>query len=286
MGQIKWYKRNPDAALSGMMELTLEERGAYNTVLDLIYARDGNLPDDDRFIAGWLRVDIRVWKRIKITLIERKKLFIEDGIMRNERADVEVLMALSRVLSAREAGLTSARSKASKSGGKTKKNSDLGSTTVGTTVSTPVSTNKNQSQREESNDSSLVTRPRAKTKSNIPDDWTPEEFSSDTECAKIIGHWSEKEFRLQVEHFTAHHRAKGNQFADWQRAWQTWILNNSKWSNGNDRQNYRTPDSQDGAIRELDRQLGFDDPAGEDRRYDLGDRHRGSPRAITGPRSR
>lgn len=91
MGQIKWYKRDPSAALNGMMELDLQERGAYNTVLDLIYSRDGNLPDDDRFIAGWLRVDVRVWKRIKSTLIDRGKLFIQDGKIRNERADVEVL---------------------------------------------------------------------------------------------------------------------------------------------------------------------------------------------------
>ena len=39
MGTLKWYKRDPDAALSGMFELTLEERGAYNTILDLIYSR-------------------------------------------------------------------------------------------------------------------------------------------------------------------------------------------------------------------------------------------------------
>ena len=32
MGVLRWYKRDPRAALSGMMELTLEERGAYNTI--------------------------------------------------------------------------------------------------------------------------------------------------------------------------------------------------------------------------------------------------------------
>lgn len=94
MGVIKWYKRDPSAALNGMMELSLEERGAYNTVLDLIYSRDGKLPDDDRFISGWMMVDVRVWKRIKATLISRKKLYVEDGFIRNERADVEVAEAL------------------------------------------------------------------------------------------------------------------------------------------------------------------------------------------------
>lgn len=149
MGQIKWYKRDPSAALNGMMELSLEERGAYNTVLDLIYSRDGNLTDDDRFIAGWLRVDVRVWKRIKSTLIERGKLYILDGCLRNERADVEVLAALSRVASASDAGRASALSKASKSKRKSSKNNSKTSTTVETTASTPVSTNHNHNQKEE-----------------------------------------------------------------------------------------------------------------------------------------
>ena len=62
---MKWYLRDPNAALTGMASLTLEERGAYNTVLDLIYAHDGAVDDNDRFLAGWCRVDIRVWKRIQ-----------------------------------------------------------------------------------------------------------------------------------------------------------------------------------------------------------------------------
>ena len=35
MGELKWYKRDPRAALVGMSCLTLEERGAHNTILDL-----------------------------------------------------------------------------------------------------------------------------------------------------------------------------------------------------------------------------------------------------------
>lgn len=148
MGQIKWYKRDPSEALNGMMELTLEERGAFNTVLDLIYSRDGNLPDDDRFIAGWLRVDVRVWKRIKATLFERGKLFEHDGLIRNGRADVEILAALSRVGSARDAGKASAASKAYKKKSKAKKNKGNNSTTVATGVSTVVPTNHNHNQKE------------------------------------------------------------------------------------------------------------------------------------------
>ena len=108
MGILKWYKRDPKAALSGMMELSLEERGAYNTILDLIYIHDGKIEDSDRLIAAWLRVDIRVWRRLRKRLLDRQKLYIHAGFLRNEKADDEVLKALHRVASAAEAGLASA----------------------------------------------------------------------------------------------------------------------------------------------------------------------------------
>ena len=107
MGDIRWYKRDPDAALAGMAELTLEERGAYNTVLDLIYSMEGNLKDDDRYISGWLRCDVRVWRRIRRRLTELGKLYLYAGCLHNKRADRELDAAKHRVLSAAEAGRSS-----------------------------------------------------------------------------------------------------------------------------------------------------------------------------------
>lgn len=112
MGEIRWYKRDPRAALSGMAILTLEERGAYNTVLDLIYTHDGALDDDPHFIAGWLRCDVRVWKRLRSRLIDLEKLYLCGGKLRNERADKEVDAALLRVRSAADAGRISAAKRA------------------------------------------------------------------------------------------------------------------------------------------------------------------------------
>lgn len=116
MGRIKWYKRDPDAALSGMMSLTLEERGAYNTLLDLLYTRDGDLPDDDRFLAGWMRCDVRVWRRIKMRLVDAGKITLHEGKITNFRATSEILAALHRVERAREAGLASAAKSSAESG--------------------------------------------------------------------------------------------------------------------------------------------------------------------------
>jgi uncharacterized protein YdaU (DUF1376 family) len=74
----KWYKRNADDALNGMMALTLEERGAYNTILDLMYQRRGVVPDDARWIAGWLGCSLRKWSSLRAALIVKGKLFAVD----------------------------------------------------------------------------------------------------------------------------------------------------------------------------------------------------------------
>ena len=103
---MKWYKRDPNAALTGMASLTLEERGAYNTVLDLIYAHDGAVDDNDRFIAGWCRVDVRVWKRIRELLIAEKKLYVNGSTLRNARADWEIDAARHKALQAKDAALS------------------------------------------------------------------------------------------------------------------------------------------------------------------------------------
>lgn len=121
MTAMKWYKRDPDAALGGMMVLTLEERGAYNTILDLIYSHDNNLIDDDRFICGWLHCDIRVWKRIKNRLIELSKITLEGGLVTNFRATSEIDEALGRVASVSELN----RIKGIKSGIARRKNKGL-----------------------------------------------------------------------------------------------------------------------------------------------------------------
>jgi pyocin large subunit-like protein len=64
----------------------------------------------------------------------------------------------------------------------------------------------------------------------IPDHWKPEPFGSKSKCAPITASWTPDELETQLEHFTAHHRGKGNRFVDWQDAWKTWVLNSRKWA--------------------------------------------------------
>jgi hypothetical protein len=105
MSKLRWYKRDVLAALEGMSRLTLEEKGAYNSVLDLIYLHDGSVDDDPRYISGFLRCDPRVWKRIRARLIDLGKLYVADNLggqlgpqLCNRRADIEVHSALATIV--------------------------------------------------------------------------------------------------------------------------------------------------------------------------------------------
>jgi hypothetical protein len=85
---MEWYKRDPSAALAGMAQLNPKQRGIYGSLIDLLYARDGQLIDDDRMIAHAISVDIRAYRTIKTQLIAAGKLWLNhDGFLRVKRFD-------------------------------------------------------------------------------------------------------------------------------------------------------------------------------------------------------
>lgn len=76
-----FYRRDPSKALSGMIGLTLEERGVYNTVLDLLYSTWRPLEDDRAFIANWCGCAVQKLNPIIRRLVEKGRLitFTESG---------------------------------------------------------------------------------------------------------------------------------------------------------------------------------------------------------------
>lgn len=94
---MKWYKHDPDAFKGGTIGLTLEEIGAYILILDDIYARDGNVPDDPGYLCRLLRSDPRVAKRVRQRLITLGKIHTADGLIANLRATSELSSANIRL---------------------------------------------------------------------------------------------------------------------------------------------------------------------------------------------
>lgn len=100
MGKNVWHKRYHGDALNGYMGLTLEQRGAYTTILDLLYDSDWEvgIPDRERWLAGHLNVSVRRWRGLREELIEAGKIDIIDGQISNfrYRKERELAASLSR----------------------------------------------------------------------------------------------------------------------------------------------------------------------------------------------
>jgi uncharacterized protein YdaU (DUF1376 family) len=86
---LTWYRRDIRAAIKDMAGLTLDERGAYTSIVDHQYLMGSPLPDDDRYMSGILGCDIRVWRRLRTQLVNKGRITISDGQIADERANYE-----------------------------------------------------------------------------------------------------------------------------------------------------------------------------------------------------
>ena len=100
---MKFYMRDPAAAVEGMDGLSLEQIGAYNLLLDHIYCRDGVLADDDDLVARMLHIDRRRWRRLKAELMGAGKLRTADGMINANGVSSTLLRAKVRSKSAQSA---------------------------------------------------------------------------------------------------------------------------------------------------------------------------------------
>jgi len=82
-----WHKRYHSDALTGYRGLTLEQRGAYTTILDLLYdSGEDSLSASERWMAGQLDVSVRKWRAIRDELVDLGKLsLLPDGRITNAR---------------------------------------------------------------------------------------------------------------------------------------------------------------------------------------------------------
>lgn len=81
-----WYKRDPQAFLGGVQGMGPELIGAYAVILDILYARHGDMPRDDRHLAGVLGCSIRKARALTEQLIQLEKIRIEGGKIVNRKA--------------------------------------------------------------------------------------------------------------------------------------------------------------------------------------------------------
>lgn len=86
-----WHKRYHSDALAGYMALTLEERGAYTTFLDMLYDAGEALVEHERLFSGYMGCSLRLYRKVRDELIKKGKLKrLPDGRLTNSRFEKEV----------------------------------------------------------------------------------------------------------------------------------------------------------------------------------------------------
>lgn len=126
MSEKPWHKRYHSDALTGYQSLTLEERGAYTTILDLLYDRGDALNLTDRLLAGHLNSSVRKARTIVNSLIAKGKLRrLEDGRLTNSRFEKEKIIS-AKTPRKRAENEPKTKDKPDETAEKTKENKDGG----------------------------------------------------------------------------------------------------------------------------------------------------------------
>lgn len=109
MTGLPWFKCYPRDFNDGMMGLTMEERGAYVTILNCIYARGGPVHDDPLYFRAMLQCSGKAWSKVRAALIVKGRLFEVNlngkPCLMDERAaeEIEENLKMRRELSERGA---------------------------------------------------------------------------------------------------------------------------------------------------------------------------------------
>lgn len=91
MSYVKFF---PSDFLSGTAHMSLEMRGAYITVLCVMYDRLSGFPYDEQLGSTLLRVDRRVYRRVRDALIAEGKFYRDGDFIYNRRVENEIRLYL------------------------------------------------------------------------------------------------------------------------------------------------------------------------------------------------
>jgi uncharacterized protein YdaU (DUF1376 family) len=245
----KWHIEDYIEGTEGMK---LETEGAYIRFLMRLYKRGKPLPDDDRFMSIVMGLSIRVWKRVKDSLISIGKIIRKCGYLTNSRFEKERL-ARAEQLRKQAEGMRlrwqkeRAKQKAEKEvspkfaesldevSPKLAANTDEKPNEINETGHSQLDILNIEVEKDREDNPPIGSPPselEAKVtkregrggKTRLPDDWQLDlEWRADTK--KVFGA-TDEQIDIVVRRF---HRywtgpdAKNPMKADWKRAWENWF---------------------------------------------------------------
>lgn len=77
-----WYKRDPRYVIDQFQGMGPELIGAYAVILEILFARGGEMDRDDRHLSGVLGCSLRKARALTVQLLELEKISIVGGKIR------------------------------------------------------------------------------------------------------------------------------------------------------------------------------------------------------------
>jgi len=213
MSARPWYRRYGADFIAGTLTLSLEEKGAYSIILDLIYDRGGPIPDEPRYIAGVCGCSLRKWSAIRARLIDAGKIAVRDGRITNQRAEKEIEIATKSACKLAESGSKGGLKRA-ENAAVARENNDIEQAELKHRAHKPYP-DIDTSLR------SVEKRAQARG-SRLPIDWRPSE--ADWQSAREAGLTS-KQAEAEALNFADYWHAKPGKDAlklDWPATWRSW----------------------------------------------------------------
>lgn len=173
MTGLPWFKCYPRDFNDGMMGLTMEERGAYVTILNCIYQRGTPVHDDALYFRAMLQCSGKTWAKVRASLIFKGRLFevCVNGkpCLMDERAAVEIEKNLEMRRELSERGARGGR----KSRSTLKETNDLAQAPAQAEVKPGSSDTEAESEVDSTTVTNVPVVPRKRGAKFVPASWEP-----------------------------------------------------------------------------------------------------------------
>lgn len=110
---VSWYKHDIPAWMDGTEALSDGAYRAYHVICQMIYLNEGAIACNEHGIAGRCRQSLRAFRKNLAELLQSGKLTLENGRLRNSRADVELEKVDDNRMNASKGGEISGKSRKS-----------------------------------------------------------------------------------------------------------------------------------------------------------------------------
>lgn len=210
-----WYAHNPRDFIDGIIGLGPECIGAYITILDLIYLREGPIRNDGRWLSGIMGCSKRLADSLVLKLIEAGKLTLIDGHLSNVRAEFELENSAKLMRNQREWGANGGRMSAER---RTKSN-EINENVQGNLKQ---ETGQDKTGQDIPISNEIGARAKSKRACRCPDDWQPSALAEPlaSECMAMPSGWIERQLAGMRDWSKA---SPNGAKLDWDATWRGWL---------------------------------------------------------------